>query len=115
MITRARKSIASFKLREKLPIGVMVTLRRNNMWDFADRLINLALPRTRDFKGVSPGHYLRRSWQLHTRHSRTDYFPEINYDKVDKIKGMNVTFVTTAANDDEGRALLKALGMPFRN
>ena len=114
VITKAKKSIATFKLRQGMPIGCMVTLRRERMYEFLDRLINVALPRVRDFKGISAkafdgnGNYtLGVKEQL--------IFPEINYDKVDKIKGMNITIVTTAKNDEEGRALLKYLGMPFRN
>jgi large subunit ribosomal protein L5 len=113
VVTRARKSIASFKLRQGLPIGVMVTLRRDRMWEFLDRLVTFALPRVRDFKGVSPkafdgsGNYtLGLKEQI--------IFPEIDYDKVDKIKGLNISIVTTARNDEQARALLKALGMPFR-
>ena len=114
VVTRAKKSIASFKLREGMPIGVMVTLRRDQMYDFIDRLIALALPRTRDFKGTSPKAFDGRgNYTLGIKEQII--FPEINYDKIDRIKGMNVTFVTTADNDDQGRALLKALGMPFRN
>ncbi len=112
--TRARKSIATFKLRQGMPIGVSVTLRRDRMWDFADRLFSLALPRTRDFKGVSPKAFDGRgNYTLGIKEQII--FPEIDYDKVDRIKGMNVTFVTTAPNDELGRGLLKALGMPFRN
>ena len=113
VITRARKSIATFKLRAGLPIGVMVTLRRERMWEFLDRLITFALPRVRDFKGVSPkafdgaGNYtLGLKEQI--------IFPEIDYDRVEKIKGLNISVVTTAKNDEEGRALLQQLGMPFR-
>ena len=114
VVTRAKKSIAGFKLREGMPIGVMVTLRGDHMWDFVDRLVSLALPRTRDFKGVSPKSFDGRgNYTLGIREQIV--FPEIDYDKVDRIKGMNVTFVTTATNDEQGRALLKALGMPFRN
>lgn len=114
VVTRAKKSIASFKLREGLPIGVMVTLRREQMYDFLDRLITLALPRTRDFKGVSPKAFDGRgNYTLGIREQII--FPEINYDRVDRIKGMNVTFVTTAKNDEQGRALLRSLGMPFRS
>ena len=114
VITRARKSIATFKLREGMPIGVMVTLRADRMWDFADRLISLALPRTRDFKGVSGKAFDGRgNYTLGIKEQII--FPEVDYDKVDKIKGMNVTFVTSASTDEHGRALLKALGMPFRN
>jgi large subunit ribosomal protein L5 len=114
VVTRAKKSIANFKLREGLPIGVMVTLRREQMYDFLDRLITLALPRTRDFKGVSPKAFDGRgNYTLGIREQII--FPEINYDRVDRIKGMNVTFVTTAKNDEQGRALLRSLGMPFRS
>ena len=114
VITRAKKSIASFKLREGMPIGVMVTLRGEQMYDFLDRLVTIALPRTRDFKGVSPKAFDGRgNYTLGIREQII--FPEINYDKVDRIKGMNVTFVTTAENDEQGRALLKSLGVPFRN
>ena len=114
IITRAKKSIASFKLREGMPIGVMVTLRGEQMYDFLDRLVSIALPRTRDFKGISPKAFDGRgNYTLGIREQIV--FPEINYDKVDRIKGMNVTFVTTAETDEQGRALLKSLGMPFRN
>lgn len=114
VITKAKKSIASFKLREGMPIGCMVTLRRDRMYEFLDRLMNVALPRVRDFKGVSgkafdgQGNYtLGIKEQL--------IFPEINYDEIDKIKGLNITIVTSAKSDEEGKALLKQLGMPFRN
>ena len=114
IVTRAKKSIAGFKLREGLPIGVMVTLRGEQMYDFLDRLITVALPRTRDFKGVSPKAFDGRgNYTLGVREQII--FPEINYDKIDRIKGMNITFVTTAKTDEQGRALLKSLGMPFRN
>jgi len=114
IITRAKKSIASFKLREGMPIGVMVTLRGEQMYDFLDRLVSIALPRTRDFKGISPKAFDGRgNYTLGIREQIV--FPEINYDKIDRIKGMNVTFVTTAETDEQGRALLKSLGMPFRN
>lgn len=113
VVTRSRKAIAAFKLRAGLPIGVMVTLRRERMWEFLDRLVNLALPRTRDFRGVSrkafdgKGNYtLGLKEQI--------IFPEINYDRIDVIKGMNISFVTSAETDEEGRALLQQLGMPFR-
>lgn len=113
VITRAKKSIATFKLRENAAIGAMVTLRKNRMWEFADRLINLSLPRVRDFKGVSPKAFDGRgNYTLGLREQII--FPEIDYDKIDEIKGMNITFVTTAPNDDQGRALLRELGMPFR-
>lgn len=114
VVTRAKKSIASFKLREGLPIGVMVTLRGEQMYDFLDRLITIALPRTRDFKGISPKAFDGRgNYTLGVREQII--FPEINYDRIDRIKGMNITFVTTAKTDEQGRALLKSLGMPFRN
>lgn len=114
IVTKARKSIATFKLRQGMPIGAMVTLRKAIMWEFADRLINLALPRTRDFKGISPKAFDGRgNYTLGIREQII--FPEIDYDKVDSVKGMNVTFVTTARNDEQGRALLKGLGMPFRD
>lgn len=114
VVTRSRKAIASFKLRAGLPIGAVVTLRRARMWEFLDRLVSLALPRTRDFRGVSrkafdgKGNYtLGLKEQI--------IFPEINYDRIDVIKGMNITVVTTAQTDEESRALLTALGMPFRS
>lgn len=113
VVTRAKKAIASFKLRAGIPIGAMVTLRKGQMWEFLDRLVTLALPRTRDFRGVSrkafdgKGNYtLGLKEQI--------IFPEINYDRIDVIKGLNVSFVTTANTDEEGRALLTHLGMPFR-
>jgi large subunit ribosomal protein L5 len=113
VITRAKKSIASFKLRENAAIGCMVTLRRERMWDFSDRLIAVALPRVRDFRGVSPKAFDGRgNYTLGVREQII--FPEINYDRVDKIKGMNVTFVTTAETDEHGRGLLRGLGLPFR-
>jgi large subunit ribosomal protein L5 len=114
VITRAKKSIASFKLRENMPIGCMVTLRRERMFDFLDKLIHIALPRVRDFRGVSPKSFDGRgNYTLGIREHLI--FPEINYDKIDKIKGMNITIVTTSRTDEEGRLLLKLLGMPFRN
>lgn len=114
VITKAKKSIAAFKLRENAAIGCMVTLRRDRMWDFADRLISVALPRVRDFRGVSPKAFDGRgNYTLGIREQIV--FPEVNYDNVDKIKGMNITFVTTAKTDEHGRALLRALGMPIRN
>ncbi|MGQ9903659.1 MAG: 50S ribosomal protein L5 [Anaerolineae bacterium] len=112
VITKARKSIANFKLREGRPIGVKVTLRGPRMWDFLDRLINLALPRVRDFRGVPAdafdGH---GNYTLGLREQLI--FPEIEYDKIDKVRGLEVTIVTSARNDDEGRALLTLFGMPF--
>jgi len=113
VITRAKKSIAGFKLRQGMPIGAMVTLREARMWELADRLITFGLPRTRDFKGVSPKAFDGRgNYTLGVREQII--FPEIDYDKVDKIKGMNITFVTTATTDEQARALLRGLGMPFR-
>lgn len=113
VITRARKSIAGFKLREGMPIGVKVTLRQDRMWDFLERLITLALPRTRDFKGVSPKAFDGRgNYTLGVKEQII--FPEIDYDKVDRIKGMNITFVTSAETDEHARGLLKGFGMPFR-
>ena len=112
VITRAKKSIATFKLRENMPIGCAVTLRRAKMWEFLDRLMSVALPRVRDFRGVSPkGFDGRGNFTMGVREHTI--FPEINFDKVDRIKGLNVTIVTTAKTDDEARALLKHLGMPF--
>jgi large subunit ribosomal protein L5 len=114
VVTRAKKSIAIFKLRAGQKIGAMVTLRREQMYEFLDRLVNFALPRVRDFKGVSPKAFDGRgNYTLGIREEII--FPEINYEKIDKPKGMNITFNTTAANDDQGRALLRHLGMPFRN
>ena len=114
VITRAKKSIASFKLREGQPIGACVTLRRKVMYEFLNRLVNISLPRVRDFKGVSPKAFDGRgNYTLGV--TEQIIFPEINYDKVDKIRGMNITFCTSATNDAEAKALLKALGMPFRN
>jgi large subunit ribosomal protein L5 len=114
VITRAKKSIASFKLREGMPIGVMVTLRSDRMYDFYDRLVNLALPRIRDFRGVS-----RSSFDGHGNYSlglrEQIVFPDIDYDKIDKIRGLELAIVTTARNDEEAYALLKRLGMPFRD
>jgi large subunit ribosomal protein L5 len=114
MVTKARKSIANFKLRKDMPIGVMVTLRRERMWEFLDRLVSLSLPRVRDFRGVSSrafdgaGNYtLGLKDQI--------VFPEINFDKVDKVKGMNITVVTSAETNEEAKELLAQLGMPFRS
>ncbi|MBZ0254183.1 MAG: 50S ribosomal protein L5 [Candidatus Methylomirabilis sp.] len=113
VVTRAKKSIANFKLREGMPIGAMVTLRKERMYEFYDRLVNIALPRVRDFKGVSPkGFDGRGNYSMGLREQII--FPEIDYDKIDKVKGMNITIVTTAKTDREGLFLLKALGMPFR-
>ncbi len=112
IVRRARKSIASFKLREGNPIGVKVTLRGNRMWDFLDRLCNIALPRQRDFRGISPDSFDGRgNYSLGLREQLV--FPEIDYDKIDKIRGMEITIVTTAGTDEEGFQLLRHLGMPF--
>jgi len=114
VITRAKKPIANFKLRADLPIGCKVTLRREKMYDFFDRLVNIALPRVRDFRGISAKAFDGRgNYSLGiTEHI---IFPEIDYDKTDSIKGLNVTIVTTAKTDEEGRAFLRMLGMPFKN
>jgi large subunit ribosomal protein L5 len=113
VVTKAKKSIASFKLREGQAIGAMVTLRKERMWEFLDRLVNFALPRVRDFRGVSAKAFDGRgNYTLGIREQIV--FPEIEYDKVDRIHGMNLSFVTTAKNDEQGRALLAELGMPFR-
>jgi large subunit ribosomal protein L5 len=113
IVRRARKSIANFKLRAGQPVGCMVTLRRDRMWEFFDRLVNVALPRVRDFKGVSPkGFDGRGNYTLGIREQII--FPEVNYDKVERITGLNVTVTTTAKTDAEGKALLADLGMPFR-
>ncbi len=113
VVTRAKKAIASFKLRAGIPIGAMVTLRRARMWEFLDRLITLALPRTRDFRGVSRKAFDGKgNYTLGLREQII--FPEINYDRIDVIKGLNISFVTSARTDEEGRALLLNLGMPFR-
>jgi large subunit ribosomal protein L5 len=113
VVTKARKSIANFKLREGQSIGAMVTLRGNRAYEFLDRLLNVALPRVRDFRGVSPKAFDGKgNYTLGVKEQII--FPEINYDRVEKIKGLNITVVTTARNDEEGRALLRHLGMPFR-
>jgi large subunit ribosomal protein L5 len=112
-ITRARKSIAQFKLREDMPIGAKVTLRGARMWEFLDRLNTIALPRIRDFRGINPdGFDGRGNYNLGLREQTI--FPEIDYDKVDKVRGLNVTITTSAETDEEARVLLTALGMPFR-
>ncbi|MDO8614214.1 MAG: 50S ribosomal protein L5 [Dehalococcoidia bacterium] len=112
VITRAKTSIANFKLREGMPIGVMVTLRGDRMWEFLDRALNAALPRIRDFQGVSPNSFDGRgNYSLGLREQVI--FPEIEYDKIDKIRGFQVTICTTASNDEEGKRLLELLGMPF--
>ena len=112
-VTRARKSIAQFKLREGMPIGAKVTLRGNQMWEFLDRLMSVALPRIRDFRGINPdGFDGRGNYNLGLREHTI--FPEIDYDRVENVMGLNVTITTSAATDEEGRALLRHLGMPFR-
>ena len=113
VVTRAKKSIAAFKVREGMPIGAMVTLRGDRMYEFFDRLISIVLPRVRDFKGVSTKSFDGRGNYTLGLHDQL-IFPEIDYAKVDKLKGMNVTIVTTARSDDQARSLLKHLGMPFR-
>jgi large subunit ribosomal protein L5 len=112
VITRARKSIANFKLRDGMPLGAKVTLRSTKMWEFLDRLIAIAMPRIRDFRGLNPNGFDGRG-NYSMGLTEQIVFPEINYDKVQRITGMNITFVTSAKTDEEGRALLKALGMPF--
>lgn len=113
VVTKAKRSVASFKLRAGMSIGVMVTLRGERMWDFLDKLANVALPRLRDFQGISPDAFDGRgNYTLGIREQLV--FPEVEYDKVDKVRGMEITIVTTARNDEEGRRLLRMLGMPFR-
>ena len=113
VITRAKRSIATFKLREDMRIGVMVTLRRDRMYEFFDRLVTISLPRVRDFKGLSPKAFDGRgNYSIGVKEQLI--FPEINYDKVETVKGLNITIVTTAQTDAEGLALLRGFGMPFR-
>jgi len=113
VITKAKKSIAAFKLREGMPIGCMVTLRRKRMYDFLEKLINVALPRVRDFRGISAKAFDGAgNYSLGIKEHII--FPEVDFDKIDKIKGMNISIVTTAKNDEEGRELLTLMGMPFR-
>jgi large subunit ribosomal protein L5 len=114
VVTRAKKSIAAFKLREGMPIGCMVTLRKNRMYDFLNKLINIALPRVRDFRGIS-GKAFDGAGNYSLGIKEQLIFPEIDYDKIDKIKGLNISIVTTAKTNDEGKELLKLLGMPFKN
>lgn len=112
IVTRAKKSIANFKLRENMPIGCKVTLRKNKMYEFADKLMNIALPRVRDFRGVSDKSFDGRgNYSLGVKEQLI--FPEIEYDKIDKIRGMDIIFVTTAKTDEEARELFRFLGMPF--
>ncbi len=114
VVTRAKKAIAGFKIREGMPVGVMVTLRGEKMYAFLERLIALALPRIRDFRGISPKSFDGRgNYSLGVREQLM--FPEINYDSIDQIRGMDISIVTSATNDEEGRALLKEMGMPFRD
>ncbi|UTW48498.1 50S ribosomal protein L5 [Bacterioplanoides sp. SCSIO 12839] len=114
VVTKARKSVAGFKVREGWPIGCKVTLRRDRMWEFLDRLVDISLPRVRDFRGINPKSFDGRgNYSMGVKEQII--FPEIEYDKVDKIRGMDITITTTANTNDEGRALLKALQFPFRN
>jgi large subunit ribosomal protein L5 len=114
VVTKAKKSIAAFKLREGMPIGCMVTLRHGRMYDFLQKLVNVALPRVRDFRGISSKAFDGRgNYALGIKEHII--FPEIDYDKIDQIKGLNVSIVTSARNDEEGRELLRLLGMPFRS
>jgi len=113
LVTKARKSIAGFKVREGWPIGIKVTLRRERMWDFLDRLVNIAIPRVRDFRGLNPKSFDGRgNYSMGVREQII--FPEIEYDKIDRIRGLDVTITTTAKTDEEGRALLGALNFPFK-
>ncbi|MGL5863971.1 MAG: 50S ribosomal protein L5 [Phycicoccus sp.] len=113
VVTRARKSIAQFKLREGMPIGTHATLRGDRMWEFLDRLVTVALPRIRDFRGLSPRQFDGRGNYTFGL-TEQSMFHEIDQDRIDRVRGMDITVVTTATNDDEGRALLKALGFPFK-
>ena len=113
VVTKARKSIAQFKLREGMPIGAHATLRGDRMWEFLDRLVSVALPRIRDFRGLSPKQFDGRGNYTFGLNEQS-MFHEIDQDKIDRVRGMDITVVTTATNDDEGRALLKALGFPFK-
>lgn len=114
VVTRAKKAIAGFKIRQGMPVGLMVTLRGERMYSFLDRLVNLALPRIRDFRGISPKSFDGRgNYTLGVREQLI--FPEVEYDSVDQIRGMDISIITTAKTDEEGRALLKEIGMPFRD
>lgn len=114
VITNARKSVAGFKIREGWPIGVKVTLRKDRMWEFMDRLVDISLPRVRDFRGINPKSFDGRgNYSMGVKEQII--FPEIEYDKVDKLRGMDITITTTANTNEEGRALLKALSFPFKN
>jgi large subunit ribosomal protein L5 len=114
IINKAKKSIATFKLRQGMPIGCSVTLRKNNMYEFFDRLVNAALPKVRDFRGISPNAFDGRG-NFSIGLQEQTIFPEIEYDKVEKVKGMNITIVTTAKTDNEARLLLKLMGVPFKH
>ena len=114
VVTKARKSIATFKLRKGMSIGCMVTLRGDRMYEFFDRLVNVALPRVRDFRGISPKSFDGRG-NFSMGIQEQFIFPEVEYDKIDKVRGMNIAIVTSAKTDDEGRQLLKLMGMPFKN
>ena len=114
VITKAKKSIATFKLRQGMPIGCSVTLRKEVMYEFFDRLVNVALPKVRDFRGISPSAFDGRGNYSIGLHEQI-IFPEIEYDKIEKVKGMNITIVTTARTDEEARVLLKLMGVPFKN
>jgi large subunit ribosomal protein L5 len=114
IINKAKKSIATFKLRQGMPIGCSVTLRKNNMYEFFDRLVNAALPKVRDFRGISPNAFDGRG-NFSIGLQEQTIFPEIEYDKVEKVKGMNITIVTTAKTDAEARILLKLMGVPFKH
>jgi large subunit ribosomal protein L5 len=114
VVTRAKKAIAGFKIRQGMPVGIMVTLRGERMYAFLDRLISLSLPRIRDFRGISPKSFDGRgNYTLGVREQLI--FPEVEYDSIDQIRGMDISIITTAKNDEEGRALLKEIGMPFRD
>ena len=114
LVTKAKKSIANFKLREGMPIGAHVTIRGDRMWEFADRLLSISLPRIRDFRGLSPKQFDGKGNYTFGITEQV-VFTEIEQDKLDRVRGMDITFVTTAKNDDEGRALLRALGFPFKD
>jgi large subunit ribosomal protein L5 len=114
VVTRAKKAIAGFKIRQGMPVGIMVTLRSERMYSFLDRLISLSLPRIRDFRGISPKSFDGRgNYTLGVREQLI--FPEVEYDSIDQVRGMDISIITTAKSDEEGRALLKAMGMPFRD
>jgi large subunit ribosomal protein L5 len=114
VVTMSKKAIAGFKIRENWPVGCMVTLRKDRMYEFLDRLVNFSIPRIRDFRGLSPKSFDGRG-NYNMGLTEQIVFPEIDYDKIDKLRGMNITFTTTATNDEEGRALLSAFSFPFKN